>query len=209
MIAQLIGTVVRTETNCLVLDVNGVGYLVFVPTSVLVNLPATGEKLTLATHLVTRGQPDFEMTLYGFRDVPELSAFKILISVSGVGPRVALAVLSNLEVGELARALSTNDTRVITKVPGVGPKLAQKLCLELGDKMAESAFTQRAERVVAGKMASEENAAYEDAIEGLTGLGYSRADARRAVDRAVVNVADKTNASSLITASLAILTAKR
>lgn len=209
MIAQLIGSVVRTESNCLILDVNGVGYLVFVPTSVLVHLPPDGEKLTLATHLVTRGQPDFEMTLYGFRDTSELQAFRLLISVSGVGPRVALAILSNMDVGELARALSTNDSRTITKVPGVGPKLAQKLCLELGDKMAESAFTQRAERAAAGKQTGEENAAYEDAIDGLVGLGYSRADARRAVDRAIANVSDKSNASNLITASLAILTAKR
>ncbi len=209
MIAQLTGTIVRSDASSVVIDVNGVGYFVSVPASVLHNLPPSGEKMTLATHLVTRGQPDFEMSLYGFREVAELQAFRMLINVSGVGPRVALAVLSNLEVSELARALSTNDTRAITKVPGVGPKLAQKLCLELGDKMAEFTFTQRAERATETKQTADENAAYEDAIEGLMGLGYSRPDARRAVDRAFANTANKSDASALITASLSLLNAKR
>lgn len=209
MIAQLTGSLVRSEANSLVLDVNGVGYLVFVPTTVLVNLPPTGDKLTIQTHLVTRGQPDFDMTLYGFRDMAELNAFKLLIAVSGVGPKVALAILSNSDVSELARALSTNDTRVLTKIPGVGPKMAQKLCLELGDKMAAFAFETRTERMTEGKQTAEVNAAYEDAIEALVGLGYSRADARRAVDRALSNAPDKATTSALVTGGLALLNAKR
>ena len=209
MIAQLIGNLVRSEANSVVLDVGGVGYLLFVPATVLAHLPATGERLTLQTHLVTRGQPDFEITLFGFRELSELRAFKMLIAVSGVGPKVALAILSNSEVSELARALSTNDTRLLTKIPGVGPKMAQKLCLELGDKMAEFAFTSRAERMVEGQQTTEVNAAYEDAIEALVGLGYSRADSRRAVDRAFANAADKTNTSNLITRGLALLNTKR
>lgn len=209
MIAQLTGTVVRIEANSVVLDVGGVGYQVFVPVTVLSALPEPGGKATLLTHLVGRVQPDFEMTLYGFAEQPQLQAFKILLGVSGVGAKVALALLSTMDVAELARALSTNDTKQVTRVPGVGPKLAQRLCLELGDKMAAFAFEQRTERAAAGKQTAEENAAYEDVIEALVGLGYGRPDARRATDRVFANAADKTNTASLISAALQFLTSGR
>ncbi len=206
MIAQLTGIVVRSEGNSVILDVGGVGYQVFVPVPTLATLPEAGGKVTLLTHLVGRVQPDFEVTLYGFSDANNLRAFKILLGVSGVGAKVALALLSTLDVSELARALSTNDTKSVTKVPGVGPKLAQRLCLELGDKMASFAFEQRTERAAAGQQTAQENAAYEDAVEGLVSLGYGRADVRRAVDRAFAAATDKSNASALIRQALTFLT---
>jgi Holliday junction DNA helicase RuvA len=98
---------------------------------------------------------------------------------------------------------------MIAKTPGVGPKLAQKLCLELGDKMAEFVFAQRTERKAAGQQTAAENSAFEDAVDGLVGLGYSRTDARRAVDRAMANATHRSDASALITAGLALLNAKR
>ena len=206
MIAQLTGTVAHVEGNTIIIDVNGVGYEVLVPVTVLSSLPEGGGKITLRTMLLMRGQPDTEMTLYGFSDSTEQRAFKMLLGASGVGPKVALAILSHLSVDELARALSTSDTRLITKVPGVGPKLAQKLCFELGDKMAEFAFTQRTDRAAAGAQTAQENAAYEDVIEALVGLGYSRADARRAADRTFAAATDKTDAGKIISAALATLT---
>jgi Holliday junction DNA helicase RuvA len=206
MIAQLSGVVARVEANSVILDVGGVGYQVFVPVTVLSALPENGGKFTLMTHLIVR---EDEMTLYGFANATELQAFKILLGVSGVGPKVALALLSTLDVGELARALSTNDTRQITKVPGVGPKLAQRLCLELGDKMAAFAFEQRAERAAAGKQTEQENANYEDVIEALVNLGYSRADSRRAADRAIANASDRTDFSALLRQALNLLTGGR
>ncbi len=203
MIAQLTGAVARTEGSSVILDVGGVGYQVFVPVPVLSTLPESGGKLTLITHLIVR---EDELTLYGFSDTLQLSAFRILLGVSGVGPKVALALLSTLDVSELARALSTSDTRIITKVPGVGPKLAQRMCLELGDKMAAFAFEQKTDRAVAGQQTAQENAAYEDVIDGLVGLGYGRPDARRAADRALAAAADRTNTSALISAALRYLT---
>ena len=206
MIAQLTGIVVRSEGNSVILDVGGIGYQVFVPVPTLANLPEVGGKVTLLTHLVGRVQPDFDLTLYGFSNPNDLRAFKILLGVSGVGAKVGIALLSTLDVSELARALSTNDTKAVTKVPGVGPKLAQRLCLELGDKMASFVFEQKAERASAGQQTVQENAAYEDAVEGLISLGYGRTDVRRAVDRAFSAAADKTNASSLIRQALTFLT---
>lgn len=206
MIAQLTGTVARTEGTSIVLDVSGVGYLVFVPATTLAALPTDGSKVTLATHLIVR---EDEMSLYGFSDSTQLQAFKILLGTSGVGPKVALALLSTLDVSELARALSTSDTRVITQVPGVGPKLAQRLCLELGDKMSAFVFEKRAERAAAGEQTAEANRAFEDVIEALVGFGYSRADARRAADRAVANASDPTDTAALIRAALTLLTGSK
>jgi Holliday junction DNA helicase RuvA len=203
MIAQLTGLVARTEAGSVILDVGGVGYQVFVPVGVLAGLPESGGKATLVTHLIVR---EDELTLYGFSTQTEMQAFKILLGVSGVGPKVALALLSTLEVPDLARALSTSDTRVITKVPGVGPKLAQRLCLELGDKMAAFAFEKRTERSAAGERTAQENAAHEDAIEGLVSLGYGRPDARRAVERVFADAEDRTNVSALINGALRLLT---
>lgn len=206
MIAQLIGTVARTEANTVVLDVNGVGYLVSVPAVVLSNLPEAGQKLTLQTHLIVR---EDDLSLFGFPTVMELQAFKILLGASGVGPKVALALLSTLEVPELARALAANDQKVITRVPGVGPKLASRMCLELGDRMAAFAFESKAERAAAGSNTAAENAAYEDAIEGLIGLGYGRPDARRAIDRVMGEASDRTDAGALISAGLRLLTGNK
>lgn len=206
MIAQLTGFVVRREGSGVVLDVHGVGYQVFVPATVMATLPeGTGEaaKTTLLTHLIVR---EDEMTLYGFSTQTELQAFRILLSVSGVGPKVALALLSTLDVGELARALSTADTKVITKVPGVGPKMAQRLCMELGDKMSAFAFETKVQRAESGKQTAEENQAYEDAIEGLVSLGWSRADAKRAVQRVHETTTEKGNVGSLVSAALRLLT---
>ena len=206
MIVQLTGLVVRTEGSSVVLDVGGVGYQVFVPVTALNSLPDVGGKVTLMTHLVARTQPDFDMALYGFLDGTEMQAFKILLSVSGVGAKVALAIISSLSVPELSRAIASNDTKVITKVPGVGPKLAQRLCLEVGDKMAAFAFEQKAERAQAGQQTAQENAVYEDVIEALIGLGYGRPDARRAADRVFTAAADRSDAGTLIALALQFLT---
>lgn len=209
MIAQLTGTVLRTEANTLILDVGGVGYQVSVPISVLTGLPEPGTKATLLTHLVGRVQPDFEMTLYGFATQRQLQVFRSLIGVQGVGAKVALAMLSTLEVDELARAISTNETKLLTKVPGVGPKLAQRLCLELGDSMAAMSFEHRADRAQATSKTADENAAYEDVIEALVGLGYGRADARRAADSVYSNAVSKSDTAALIAAALQFLTQRK
>ncbi len=206
MIAQLTGTLARSEANSVVLDVGGVGYQVFVPTPTFSSLPEVGGKLTLLTHLIVR---EDDLSLYGFSTGPELAAFKLLLGASGVGPKVALALLSTLDVSEMARALSTSDTRSITRVPGVGPKLAQRLCLELGDKMAIFAFDRRADESEAGPGTAARNAAFEDVIDGLAGLGYSRADARRAAERAIAASGDAADTGALISSALQLLNGAR
>jgi len=202
LIAQLTGIVARTAANSVVLDVNGVGYRAFVPLSVLSSLPDTGGKATLYTIMVVR---EDDITLYGFRTLEEQQVFQLVTSVTGVGPKVALSMLSVLDAGELARAISSNDLRALTKIPGVGPKLAQRVILELGERMAEFAFAQRVEAMTA-RQTPEENAAYEDVVEALVNLGYSRPDSRKAAERVIANSADKTNTPALIREALNLLT---
>ena len=206
MIVQLTGVLVRTDANSVVLDVGGVGYQVFVPVTALSGMPEQGGKVTVLTHLAARVQPDFEVALYGFLDPQELQTFKILISVSGVGARVGLAMVSSFPVAELARAISSGDTKLITKAPGVGPKLAQRICTEIGDRMAALAFEQKTERAQATEKTAAENSAYEDVVQALVGLGYSRPDARRAADRTLTTATSKTDAAALIGTALQLLT---
>ena len=209
MIVQLTGTVLRTEANSVILDVGGIGYQVFVPVTALNALPETGGKATLMTHMVARVQPDFDMSLYGFLDPQELQVFKILISVSGVGAKVGLAMISSFTIAELARAIASADIKVITKAPGVGPKLAQRICTEIGDRMATFAFEQKTERADARKQTAEENAVHEDVVEALIGLGYGRPDARRATDRIFSGAVDRTDTAGLVSAALQLLTGGR
>lgn len=204
MIAQLTGQVLRVENGAVVLDVGGIGFQVFSTAAILDSLEE-GSNVTLQTYLVGRVQPDFDLALYGFRESSELKAFRMLLDVSGVGAKVAIALLSTFSVGELARALSSNDSKTLTKTSGVGPKLAQRMCLELGDKMAAFVFTEKTERAEATANASQENAIYEDVLEGLVGLGYSRADARRAADKVFASAQDRTNTTALLSAALQLL----
>ena len=205
MIAQLTGLVAGTEANSVVLDVSGVGYLVYVPSSVLAGMPAVGGRTTLHTVMVVR---EDDITLYGFASAEERHAFQILTSVTGVGPKVALAMLSVYDTGELARAISTNDTTALTRIPGVGPKLAQRVCLELGERMAEISFARRVDSLVS-RQSPDQNAAFEDVIEALVNLGYSRQDSKRAAERAISVATDKTNTPDLIRVALNLLTAAR
>jgi holliday junction DNA helicase RuvA len=203
MIAHVNGIVSRLDANSVVIDVNGVGYRVFVPLGVLSSLPAPGGKAFLHTILSVAANT-FDFTLYGFSSTEEQQVFQILTSVSGVGAKVALSMLSVLDVAELSRAISGSDTRTLTKVPGVGPKLAQRICLELGERMAEFTFAQRVETMTS-RNTSEENEAFEDIVEALVNLGYSRPDSKKAAERAVSNATDKANTPALIRDALNLL----
>jgi len=201
LIAHLSGTVARIEANSVVLDVNGVGYLVYVPLGVLSGLAEVGGKAMLYTTMAVR---EDDITLYGFSTLDEQRAFHLVTGVTGVGPKVALSMLSVLDAGELARAISSNDTKALTRIPGVGPKLAQRVCLEIGERMAEFAFGQRVEAMTAAGT-PQENAAFEDVVEALTNFGYSRADSKKAAERAISNASDRSNIPALVRDALNIL----
>ena len=165
MIGRLSGKLLSKNPPQVLLDVAGVGYEIDVPMSTFYNLPATGEAVTLLTHLVVREDAH---VLYGFATLEERSAFRKLIRISGVGARTALSVLSGLSVAELAQAVTLQDTARLTKVPGIGKKTAERLLLELKGKILET----ESKPSVAGS---------NDVLNALVGLGYSEKEALNAV----------------------------
>ena len=132
MIGKLTGILLEKNPPQILVDCNGVGYEVDVPMSTFYNLPANGEKVSLLTHFVVREDAQI---LFGFGTASERATFRLLIKISGVGPRMALGILSGLSADELARAVSDQDAGRLTKVPGIGKKTAERLLLELKGKL--------------------------------------------------------------------------
>ena len=171
MIARLAGTLVETSADSAVVDVAGVGYLVLLSGKTLSALPAPGGEIILLTELQVR---EDSMTLFGFGSAAEREAFRQLTSVQGVGGRLALAILSILSPDELARAVSAGDKAMIARASGVGPKLAQRIALELQGKLGLAAG-------IAGGPAPMRGGAANDALSALANLGFKPADASAAV----------------------------
>lgn len=185
MIAQLSGVVARSTGSVVILDVHGVGYKVTVPVTVLESLPEPGQPLTLVTHTLVR---EDDLSLYGFTDDTELRVFELLLTVSGIGPKAALALLSALPAEELAQAVSSEDVRTLTRVPGIGAKTAQRLVLELKEKLMALGFERRVEQMATGTPAKKKDAAatvVEDVVSALINLGYNKPEAQRATDSAM------------------------
>jgi len=166
VIAFLTGRVAGKTTGAALLDVGGVGYRLLMPTSSLSALPATGDTVTVHTYLHVR---EDELTLYGFENEDERSLFETLIGVSGVGPKVALAVLSALRPDALRAAVAADDVAVLSSVPGVGKKTAQRLALELKDKLDLPDLTDSGR----GPRA----AAAAEARDALLSMGFTAAEA--------------------------------
>ena len=179
MIAQLTGKVVRVATPVVVLDVNGVGYKVSVPLSVIEQLPADGSPVTLVTHMIVR---EDDLSLYVFLEESDQKVFELLLTVTGVGPKVALALLSALGGDGIARVVSSEDAKAIAKTPGIGPKLAQRLVLELKDKLTAFGFSRKVEHLAATAQVKVRNAneqLLDDVVSALVNLGYNKADVQR------------------------------
>lgn len=170
MIGRLTGILIEKNPPAVTVDVHGLGYEIDVPMSTFYNLPATGEKVSLFTHLAIREDGHF---LYGFGSQDERAAFRQLLKISGVGARTALAVLSGMSVTELAQAIALQEAGRLTKVPGIGKKTAERLLLELRDKLPKTLAT-GSEKVGAGGTAT--NAA-SDILNALLALGYNEREA--------------------------------
>jgi holliday junction DNA helicase RuvA len=168
MIGRLTGVLVEKTPPQLVVDVQGIGYEVDVPMTTFYNLPPLGEKLTLLTHFAVR---EDAQQLYGFLTAKERETFRILIRISGVGPKLALSVLSGLSVDELAQAVAMQETGRLVKIPGVGKKTAERLLLELKGKLADALPS------AAGGPAHVAH----DALHALMALGYSDKEATPAL----------------------------
>ncbi|MEX8518753.1 MAG: Holliday junction branch migration protein RuvA [Leptothrix sp. (in: b-proteobacteria)] len=170
MIGRLSGTLAEKSPPLVLIDVGGVGYEVDVPMSTFYNLPHLGERVTLLTQFVVREDAQL---LYGFLSHEERQTFRQLIKISGIGPRMALGILSGLSIAELAQAVAAQEVRRLVKVPGIGKKTAERLLLELKDKLAP-ALDQPAGTLI-------NHAAQADIVQALIALGYSERDAEAAL----------------------------
>jgi len=179
VIGKISGKLVERHPPQIIVDVHGVGYEIDVPMSTFYQLPATGNEVTLYTHLIVR---EDAQQLYGFANEQERHVFRQLLRISGVGARTALAVLSGLSVGELYEAVAAQDAGRLTKIPGIGRKTAERLLLELKDKL----------EVTAAPSATSTGGNSGDVLNALLALGYNDKEARWAVKQVTTgaNVAE-------------------
>ena len=172
MIGRIQGKLIESNPPRILVDVHGVGYEIDVPMSTFYSLPNLGSEVTLLTHMIVREDAQL---LYGFLTAEERETFRILLKVSGIGARTALAVLSGLSVADLVNAVALQDAAILTRVPGIGKKTAERLILELKDKLTGALPN------ATGLTAM--NSVTSDIINALIGLGYTDREARAAVKK--------------------------
>ena len=175
MIARLSGTLVSKQPPTLVIDVNGVGYEVEAPLSVFYDLPESGQPVVLLTHLSVS---DTAHTLYGFASEAERTLFRQLLKISGIGAKLALTILSGASGAELAQYVADRDTASLTRLPGIGKKTAERIIIELRDKLGD--LPEQAGGLPGGGVAAGGSAAAE-ARNALAALGYKPQEASRMV----------------------------
>lgn len=169
MIGKLTGTLLEKNPPEVLVDCAGVGYEVQVPMSTFYNLPALGERVSLLTQFIVREDAQL---LYGFATAPERAAFRLLIKISGVGPRTALGILSGMGVDDLAQAVTLQEAGRLVKVPGIGKKTAERLLLELKGKLGAD---------IGSVTHQASSAAQADILQALLALGYNDKDAATAL----------------------------
>jgi len=180
MIGRLAGTVLEKHPNRIIVDVNGVGYELLVPLSTFYGLGEAGAPVTLRVH--THVREDL-IALYGFASELEQDLFERLISISGIGPKLALAVLSGIDPSDLVRAIRSQDVARLTRIPGVGKKTAERIGLELKDRLPQAS-------AASTDVTAEGDDAKADLLSALTNLGYNRAVAEKAVEAALKKAPD-------------------
>ena len=201
MIAQLLGSIVHTDTQLIIIDVQGVGYAVHVSSRTQGQLSALSGEVTILTEMQVR---EDSMTLFGFVDAAERDAFRLLITVQGVGAKAAMAILSVLDPNALTQAIVAGDKAMVARADGVGPKIAQRVVNELSEKIGK--MPSLSGKAIGADFAavvpdSADAVMQQDAVSALVNLGYGRSEAHAAVVRAQRAGADAT-VSSLIAAAL-------
>lgn len=197
MYHHLTGNLIEKTATKIVVDVNGVGYEIRIPVSTFSKLPALGERVRILTHFHVR--EDFQ-ALFGFYTAEERELFRMLLSVSGIGPKMALTLLSGVTIPELKQAIIQGSLLVLTSIPGIGKKTAERLIVELREKVVlegeEAAASGRAQ-------VNPETVLAEDSMRALVELGYRKQDAKAAVEKALKALeGNKRSVSEVIRLSL-------
>lgn len=174
MIAQISGKLAQKQPGEVIVDVGGVGYLVFIPLNVFYHLPDIGAPMSLQIHTHVR---EDALQLFGFRDLAEKQVFLLLMGVSGIGPKLALNILSGIPADELARALRDGNQVRLVSIPGVGKKLAERMIVELKDKFAT--FTPAI--MDSATMVQTSSQKMQDAVSALINLGYKKPEIEKTV----------------------------
>ena len=197
MYAYIKGELAEINTDHIVIEAGGIGYQVFISLQTFDYLPSVGENLKIYTYLYLR---EDAMILYGFLTKDDLELFKLLISVSGIGPKGGLAILSTLEADDLRFAILSGDAKAISKAPGVGGKTAQRVILELKDKLSlEDAFEAKTGHVQKNAVATG-GSVKNDAVMALTALGYSSTESLKAVS--AVEITEDMDVEEVLKAAL-------
>jgi len=200
MIGRITGVLAEKQPPQLLVDVQGVGYEIEAPMSTFYRLPALGQEVVLLTHFVVREDAQL---LYGFYSREERALFRALIKVNGVGPKLALTILSGIEAADFARSVAHDDTAALVRLPGVGKKTAERLVVEMRDKMgdwlpADAPFELA---VPAGQGAPQRGGCREEAESALIALGYKPAQASKSVAQAS-KIVGESSAEELIRQAL-------
>lgn len=200
MISYIKGELVDVTEQTIVLECNGIGYEIAVPVSTLTELPSTGNEIKIHTYLYVR---EDAVNLYGFLTKEDLYVFKLLIGVNGIGPKGALGILSAITPDELRFAILADDVKTIAKAPGIGNKTAQKLIIELKDKLKLSDVFEQSLKAGVKGIETTENANMDirsEAVQALASLGYSLSEATKAVGK--VEIDSETTVEQLLKAAL-------
>jgi len=200
MIALICGKIAYRGISSIVVDVSGVGYRVFIPISTFYELPEAGETVTLHVHTSVKQDA---INLFGFYTVQERDLFQLMISVSGIGPKIAMNIISGIAVRDLLQAISRGDLGKLVSIPGVGKKMAERLVLELKEKvikkMAAEQIPVADDRQQAGEMIKE------DVLSALINLGYKNNVAKDAVDKVIQASKEDLTLDQLLKKTLKIL----
>lgn len=198
MYAYLKGVLVSANASQVVIDVHGVGYILHIPHRLLDQLPSIGQPLQLFTAFVVR---EFAHSLYGFISEHERDVFDVLMNITGIGPKLALSLIGHLPLPALQESIITQDIRTLCKVPGVGKKTAERLIVELKDKLAHLLQFDMLDYALEAKV-DPKNQTFRDAVLALINLGYTQSAAQKAVKQSINELNDEADLGILITVAL-------
>lgn len=198
MIAYIKGLLVQSTPLFVVIDVHGIGHKVFIPPSLLSKLPQLHQEVLLQTSFVVR---ELSQTLYGFLTIQDRDLFEALMGVSGIGPKLALSIIGHLPGQELYQAITNSRILVLSKVPGIGKKTAERLIIEMRDKIGNYISVDQNE-FVAHSYSDPMTQKINDAMSALINLGYNQVTAQKAIKKTLKDMPETANLSELITAAL-------
>lgn len=198
MYAYIKGELAEKNIDHIVVEAGGIGYLIYVPAQSIDYLPDEGDQIKVYTYLYIR---EDAMLLYGFLTKDDLEIFKMLITVSGIGPKGGLGILSTLSADDLRFAILSGDSKTISKAPGIGAKTAQRVIIDLKDKMSlEEAFEKKLENNADGVQKTLNSSTKNDAVMALSALGYSSAESLKAVSK--VDITDDMDVEDVLKLAL-------